>query len=103
MVGVPDARMGEVGCAWVVPDTDTKPDPDEVISYCRAELARYKVPAYVLFTTADQLPLTVSGKVQKFRLADLTSLTISRLGLGRRADLLVCALPGRILRTSPGF
>jgi acyl-CoA synthetase (AMP-forming)/AMP-acid ligase II len=37
---------------------------------CRAELARHKVPAYVLFTTADQLPLTVSGRVQKFRLAE---------------------------------
>lgn len=70
VVGVPDARMGEVGCAWVVPNADTKPDPDEVISYCRLELARYKVPAYVLFTTADQLPLTVFGKVQKFRLAE---------------------------------
>jgi fatty-acyl-CoA synthase len=70
VVGVPDARMGEVGCAWVIPDADTKPDPDEVIRYCRAELAPYKVPAYVLFTTADQLPLTVSGKVQKFRLAE---------------------------------
>jgi fatty-acyl-CoA synthase len=70
VVGVPDARMGEVGCAWVVPDADTKPDPDEIISYCRAELARYQVPACVLFTTADQLPLTVFGKVQKFRLAE---------------------------------
>jgi fatty-acyl-CoA synthase len=70
VVGVPDTRMGEVGCAWIVPDTDTKPDPDEVISYCRAELAGYKVPASVLFTAADQLPLTVSGEVQKFRLAE---------------------------------
>ena len=70
VVGVPDARMGEVGCAWVVPAEQAKPDPQEVIGYCRAELARFKVPAYVLFTTADRLPLTVSGKVQKFRLAE---------------------------------
>jgi fatty-acyl-CoA synthase len=70
VVGVPDPRMGEVGCAWIVPAEQAKPDAEEVIGYCRAELARFKVPAYVLFTTADRLPLTVSGKVQKFRLAE---------------------------------
>jgi fatty-acyl-CoA synthase len=70
VVGVPDARMGEVGCAWVVPADQAKPDAEEVIGYCRAELARFKVPVYVLFTTADRLPLTVSGKVQKFKLAE---------------------------------
>jgi fatty-acyl-CoA synthase len=70
VVGVPDPRMGEVGCAWIVPAEQAKPDAEEVIGYCRAELARFKVPAYVLFTTAGQLPLTVSGKVQKFRLAE---------------------------------
>jgi fatty-acyl-CoA synthase len=70
VVGVPDARMGEVGCAWVVPAEDAKLDPEEVISFCRAELARFKVPQYVMVTTAAELPLTVSGKVQKFRLAE---------------------------------
>ena len=70
VVGVPDPRMGEVGCAWVVPAEQAKLDAEEVIGYCRAELARFKVPAYVLFTTAGQLPLTVSGKVQKFKLAE---------------------------------
>ncbi len=58
VVGVPDARMGEVGCAWVVADEDAKLDPDEIISYCRAQLARYKVPQYVMLTTAAELPLT---------------------------------------------
>jgi fatty-acyl-CoA synthase len=85
VVGVPDARMGEVGCAWVVPDEDAKLDPDEdakldpdeVIRYCRGELARYKVPQYVMLTTAAELPLTVSGKVQKFKLAERA---VSELG-----------------------
>jgi fatty-acyl-CoA synthase len=70
VVGVPDPRMGEVGCAWIVPAGQAEVDAEEVIGYCRAELARFKVPAYVLFTTAGQLPLTVSGKVQKFKLAE---------------------------------
>ena len=70
VLGVPDARMGEVGCAWVVAAEDAKPYPDDVISYCRAELARDKVPHYVMVITAAGLPLTVSGTVQKFRLAE---------------------------------
>lgn len=70
VVGVPDDRMGEVGCAWIVPEEQAKLDTDEVIRYCRSELARFKVPAYVLLTTAGLLPLTASGKVQKFKLAE---------------------------------
>jgi fatty-acyl-CoA synthase len=77
VVGVPDARMGEVGWAWVVPAEDAKVDTEEVIRYCRAELARYKVPQYVMVTTDADLPLTVSGKVQKFRLAERA---VSELG-----------------------
>jgi fatty-acyl-CoA synthase len=69
VVGVPDARMGEVGCAWVVAENGAALDPEEIMAACQHELARFKVPAYVLSVTADELPLTVSGKVQKFRLA----------------------------------
>ncbi len=70
VVGVPDERMGEVGCAWIVPVEGADPDPDELIAYCRVELARFKVPAYVLFTSSEALPLTASGKVQRFILGE---------------------------------
>ena len=70
VVGVPDPRMGEVGCAWVVAEDGATVDPEQVIAYCRAGLARFKVPAYVLVASAGELPLTASGKVQKFRLAE---------------------------------
>jgi fatty-acyl-CoA synthase len=78
VVAVPDETMGEVGCAWVVPAESARLDPGQVISDCRAKLARFKVPAYVLTITAGELPLTVSGKVQKFRLAERA---IADLGL----------------------
>jgi fatty-acyl-CoA synthase len=78
VVGVPDARMGEVGCAWVVAEHGAELDPEEVMAACRSELARFKVPAYVFMVGADELPLTVSGKVQKFRLAQRA---IEQLGL----------------------
>jgi fatty-acyl-CoA synthase len=71
VVGVPDERMGEVGCAWIVPAENAgAPSEEALTEYCSTELARFKVPKYILFTTADQLPLTASGKVQKFRLAE---------------------------------
>jgi fatty-acyl-CoA synthase len=78
VVGVPDARMGEVGCAWVVSERGIELDPQEIIAACRDELARFKVPAYVLSLSPDELPLTASGKVQKFRLAQRA---IKQLGL----------------------
>jgi len=78
VVGVPDARMGEVGCAWVVPADGAAPTKQDLVEHCRRELARFKVPAYVLFTAADRLPLTASGKVQKFKLAERA---VAELGL----------------------
>ncbi|MGH9169744.1 MAG: class I adenylate-forming enzyme family protein [Acidimicrobiales bacterium] len=82
VVGVPDRRMGEVGCAWVVPE-GSSPDPEELIAYCRTELARFKVPAYVLFADAGSLPLTTSGKVQKYKLA---AQAVAMLGLEHSVD-----------------
>jgi fatty-acyl-CoA synthase len=70
VVGVPDERMGEVGCAFVVPAEGRVPSPDALIDHCRGELARFKVPAHVMVIEAAELPLTASGKVQKFRLAE---------------------------------
>ena len=72
LVGLPDERMGEVGCAWVVPDTAEPPDPQELIEYCRERLARFKVPAHVIYTSATELPTTATGKVQKFKLLERT-------------------------------
>jgi fatty-acyl-CoA synthase len=69
VVPVPDERMGEVGCAFVVPAPGAQPDAEELIEHCRATLARFKVPAHVIFVGADELPLTSSGKVRKFLLA----------------------------------
>lgn len=68
-VGVPDDRWGEVGCVWIVPEPGATVRPEDVLTACRAKLARFKVPKHVLLTTSDELPTTPTGKVQKFRLA----------------------------------
>ncbi len=76
VVGIPHPRMGEVGCAVIVvePNVDRANDEalsQELLDLCTKELARFKVPAHVLFVSAHELPLTVTGRVQKFRLVEL--------------------------------
>ncbi len=76
VVGVPDERFGEELCAFVIPKSGSSPTEDEIREFCRAKLAHYKVPRYVVFT--DGFPMTVTGKVQKFKMRDDA---IGRLGL----------------------
>jgi len=68
IVGVPDARMGEVGMAFVVPTLGHTVDPDALIAWCRETMANFKVPRYV--NVVGELPLNASGKVLKFELRD---------------------------------
>jgi fatty-acyl-CoA synthase len=82
VVAVPDERMGEVGCAFVVAAPGAQPDPDALVAYCRDQLSRHKVPAHVILVEAAELPLTPSGKVQKFVLAERAT---ALLGLGAAA------------------
>jgi fatty-acyl-CoA synthase len=71
VVGIAHPRMGEVGCAAIVVDGDASPDPADLLAHCMEHLARFKVPAHVVFVDASELPVTVTGRVQKFRLAEL--------------------------------
>ena len=66
VIGVPDPRMGEVGKAFVVLRPDTECDLQSIESWCRENMANYKVPRY--FERVTTLPTTASGKVQKFAL-----------------------------------
>ena len=63
VIGVPDARLGEVGKAFVVPRAGAAPDPEELVAWCRERLAGYKVPRTVALV--DSLPRNATGKVAK--------------------------------------
>ena len=63
VLGVPDARWGEAGCAFIVLRSGAQCDPAGVAAWCGERLARYKLPGHVRFV--DALPRTASGKVQK--------------------------------------
>jgi acyl-CoA synthetase (AMP-forming)/AMP-acid ligase II len=68
IVGVPDARMGEVAYAFVIPRLNASLTGDELIAWCREKMANYKAPRYV--EIVDELPLNASGKVLKFELRE---------------------------------
>jgi fatty-acyl-CoA synthase len=69
VIGVPDDRYGEVVCAWIVLKDGADLDEEDVLEFCRDRIARFKVPRYVRFV--DSFPMTVTGKVQKFRMREL--------------------------------
>ena len=67
--GVPDERYGEQVCAWVILKVGAELDEDGLREFCAGQIARYKIPRYVRFV--EEFPLTVTGKVQKFRMQEL--------------------------------
>jgi HIP---CoA ligase len=63
VIGIPDERMGEVGMAFVVSRSkDAKTGP-EILSWCRDQMANYKVPRRI--EIVDDLPVNATGKVVK--------------------------------------
>jgi acyl-CoA synthetase (AMP-forming)/AMP-acid ligase II len=75
VVGVPDERMGEAGYAYVIPRQGTEPSPGELTTWCREQMANFKVPRY--FEFVDTLPLNPSGKVVKFELRARARATVA--------------------------
>jgi fatty-acyl-CoA synthase len=67
VVAKPDARWGETPCAFVTVKQDSEISANDLIEYCRASMAHYKVPKTVVF---GPLPKTSTGKIQKFVLRD---------------------------------
>jgi len=67
VVGVPDERMGEVGCACVVLRAQVTLKQDELVAWAREHMANYKAPRHVL--VFDAFPLNASNKVLKRELA----------------------------------
>jgi acyl-CoA synthetase (AMP-forming)/AMP-acid ligase II len=63
VIGVPDARLGEVPMAYVVPAPGCEVDPAAVIGWARERLANYKVPRRVVVVAS--LPTNAAGKIVK--------------------------------------
>ena len=82
VIGVPDERYGEQLMAWVIPRAGAKLTEDAVRDYCRDKIAHFKIPRYVKFV--DSFPMTVTGKVQKFKMRELA---VAELGLEQAAAI----------------
>lgn len=80
VVPVPDEKYGELPCACVRLRAGAEPTDALALAlrgFCKERLAHFKVPAYVRFV--ESFPLTASGKIQKYKLADESR---DALGLG---------------------
>jgi fatty-acyl-CoA synthase len=76
VIGVPSRKYGEEVMAWVRPCPGATPNEQELIAYCRARLASFKVPRFWQFV--ETFPMTVTGKIQKYRLRQMA---VELLGL----------------------
>jgi fatty-acyl-CoA synthase len=76
VIGVPSERYGEEVMAWVKPREGVVLSEDELDAACRGRIATYKIPRYWKLT--DSFPMTVTGKIQKFRMRETS---IGELGL----------------------
>ena len=65
LIGMPDERWGECGCAWIVRSEGQDIEAEAVMAFLAERVARYKLPRDIWFIPADELPKTGTGKVQK--------------------------------------
>jgi fatty-acyl-CoA synthase len=74
VIGVPSEKYGEEVCAWVRLRHGHSATADEIREFCHGQIATYKIPRYVLFRS--EFPMTVTGKIQKFRMREQTILEL---------------------------
>jgi fatty-acyl-CoA synthase len=68
VVAKPDEKWGETPCAFVELKPGTQASADELVAWCKQNLAGYKVPRTIVFA---EIPKTSTGKIQKFKLRDM--------------------------------
>lgn len=76
VIGVPDERMGEVGMAFVVALADADLSAEQLRSWCRENMANYKVPRFIEMT--DELPMNAMNKVTKYVLRERAERILTR-------------------------
>lgn len=69
--GVPDPRYGEAVAVWIRLVEGAELDEEAIRAYCRNRIAHHKIPRHIRFV--DEFPMTVSGKIQKFRMRQAMS------------------------------
>ncbi|MCG7343131.1 AMP-binding protein [Sporosarcina sp. ACRSL] len=70
IVGVPDPKYGEELMAWIIPKKGADINEENVRSFCLGNISYHKIPKYIKFI--DEYPMTASGKIQKFKLREMS-------------------------------
>ena len=68
VIGIPNARLGEIVVAWIRVRPGTEATEQEIKDFCQGQIAYYKIPEHVRFVT--EFPATLSGKIQKYRMRE---------------------------------
>jgi fatty-acyl-CoA synthase len=68
VVGIPNARLGEIVCAWVRLQPNQTATEDEIRDWCRDQIAYFKIPEHIRLV--DEFPATLSGKIQKYKMRE---------------------------------
>jgi len=70
VAGVPSQKYGEEVGAFIKKRPGTDLNEEDVKDFCRGKISRYKIPKYIFFV--DEYPMTASGKIQKYKLRELS-------------------------------
>jgi fatty-acyl-CoA synthase len=79
VVGVPSKKYGEEVGAFIKKKKDVDLLEEDIIDFCRGKIARYKTPKYIFFV--DEFPMTASGKIQKYKLRDMSLQLLAEKGI----------------------
>ncbi|PTV55889.1 MULTISPECIES: AMP-binding protein [Pseudomonas] len=80
VIGIPCSRYGEEIVAWIKLHPGHSATAEELQGWCKARIAHFKVPRYIRFV--DEFPMTVTGKVQKFRMREISVAEIAAASAG---------------------
>ncbi|WP_050545948.1 AMP-binding protein [Pseudomonas putida] len=80
VIGIPCSRYGEEIVAWIKLHPGHSATVEELQGWCKARIAHFKVPRYIRFV--DEYPMTVTGKVQKFRMREISVAEIAAASAG---------------------
>ncbi len=70
VIGIPSTKYGEEVCAWVQLKDGEVLESKEIRSYCQGQIAHFKIPEHIRFV--DSFPMTVTGKIRKIEMRDIT-------------------------------
>jgi len=77
VIGIPCSRYGEDIVAWIKLHPGHQATAEALQAWCKSRIAHYKVPRHIRFV--DEFPMTVTGKVQKFKMREISMAELGQI------------------------